>query len=241
MDEFDVFDHLASLVDKSMIQGGADSGRFRLLETLRQFALGKLADAAAGDIWRRRHAEFIAALADTAFSATRGSSQVEWLERLERDHDNIRAALTWSIEAEEFEMAGRIAGGAWWFWNIHGHRKSALEYFDRIIPYLDSIDPSVAVSVLVGSSFLVGFDTSTDAGLPAAERAVDIAASVDDENLVGHALLSVGLSHMHASRHDNAFAEFRRAHDAFQAAGNAWGMGWGVDCPGVDLPDAGRC
>ena len=72
VDDMDVFDHLASLVDKSMIQGGADSGRFRLLETLRQFALGKLTDAGEGDTWRERHAEFFAQLAEDAFDGTRG-------------------------------------------------------------------------------------------------------------------------------------------------------------------------
>ena len=161
VDDFDVFDHLASLIDKSMIQGGADSGRFRLLETLRQFALGKLTDAGKGDAWRKRHAEFFVTLADDAFDATRGRDQVEWLERLEQDHDNMRAALTWTLEADEHEMAARIAAGLWWFWNIHGHRKAALEYFDRIIPQIGSVDPSLAVRVLSGRAVLVGFDTDS--------------------------------------------------------------------------------
>ena len=231
VDEFDVFDLLASLVDKSMIQGGAVAGRFRLLETLRQFALAKLTDAGAGEEWRRRHAEFFAQLADEAFDGTRGSDQVGWLERLELDHDNIRAALTWAIEAEEFELAGRIAGGVWWFWNIHGHRKSGLEYFAEITPHIDELDPTVAIRVLVGVAIIMGFDDSTDSGMPHAERVVELAEDMGSNELLGHARLGVALSHFHMDRHDNAFADFRLAHDAFTEANNEWGMGWATIFP----------
>ena len=200
-------------------------GRFRLLETLRQFALGKLTDAGEGDAWRRRHAEFFVGLADDAFDATRGPDQVEWFERLEQDHDNLRAALTWAIEADQHEMASRIASGVWWFWNIHGHRKAALDHFDRIVPHLDSVDPALGVKVLVGRAVLTSFDTNSDAGLPNAEQAVRIATQVDEPESLGHVRLSLGLAHFHANRHDNAFSKFRDSYSAFEQSGNQWGMG----------------
>ena len=91
--------------------------------------------------------------------------------------------------------------------------------------------PSLAVRVLSGRATLVGFDTDSGEGIPDAERAVELARSLDDPDTLGHAYLALGLSLSQASRHDSAFAEFRSAHAAFEDAGNDWGMGWATIFP----------
>ena len=135
------------------------------------------------------------------------------------------------MESDHHEMAARIASGVWWFWNIHGHRKAALEYFATIVNQLDSIDSALAARVLSGRSVLAGFDSGSDVGLPDAERAVEIANSIGEANILGQANLAVGLSHFHANRYDNAFVAFRRGHDEYERAGNQWGMGWATLFP----------
>ena len=226
VDELDVFDLLASLVDKSMIQGGSESGRFGLLETLRQFALGKLADTGSADVWRARHAEHFAAVADEAFEKTTGREQVDWLERLERDHENFAAALTWAIESDRPELAARTTAGLWWFWFQHAHSKEGLEAMDLVADHIQGLPPDLQVRFLAGRSWLRGFDTTTDLGLPDAERALEIATGIGSSSLQGLALLTMALARGHENLHDQALELHRRAHVCFEEVGDEWGMGW---------------
>lgn len=226
VDLLDVFDLLASLVDKSMVQGGSVSGRFGLLETLRQFALGKLTDAGAGDRWRLRHADYFAGVADEAFGQTRGPNQVEWLDRLERDQDNFDAAITWAIESDNHALAARMAAGLWWYWGQHNHAKQGLEAMHAIVDHLDTVPPEVQIKFLAGRGWLWGFQTASDKGLADAERALAIATEIGSPALRGLASMVVANAHGQANRYDNALHHHRQGFLAFEEVGDEWGMGW---------------
>jgi predicted ATPase len=94
----DVLDGLASLVDKSLVRAvDEQDGRFSMLETIREFALEKLKDSGELEAIRRVHAEFFRKLAEEAEPHLTGSSQTQWLDRLEEDLDNLRTALYWAL------------------------------------------------------------------------------------------------------------------------------------------------
>ncbi|MFN2467275.1 MAG: PrsW family glutamic-type intramembrane protease [Gaiellaceae bacterium] len=115
---------LGSLVDMSLVRRGpAREGepRFVLLETIREYAEGRLAERGELDERRRLHAGYFAALAEQAEPALTGPAQSEWLVRLTDETDNIRAALDWSVEAREFETLLRIAGALVRFWSMRGY------------------------------------------------------------------------------------------------------------------------
>ncbi len=226
VDELDVFELLASLVDKSMVQGGSESGRFGLLETLRQYALGKLTDAKAGETWRARHAAYFAAVADEAHDATRGPGQAAWFDRLERDHDNLRAALTWALEAGDHLVAARIVAGIWWFWFAHGHTSLALEFFADVSAHLEGLPPELQVAVLSGRSFTRSFEEADDAGEADGERAVEIARTTGSDRLLSRALLSLAVSLSSQGKHDRTLAVHREGYAAAERAGDEWAMGW---------------
>src|SRR5439155_25608839 len=109
-----VLDLLASLVEKSLVgyeeRGGA--ARYRLLETIRHYALERLEKTGEGNSVRRRHRAFYLALAEEAEPLLAGAQQAAWLERLETEHDNLRAALgDCEMDAEESVEDGlRLAG-----------------------------------------------------------------------------------------------------------------------------------
>jgi len=112
-------DTLQLLVDKSLLRH--TEGRFSMLETIREYAVERLEDSGqAGDL-RRRHAEHFLALAEEAEPSVLGVSPGEWLDRLERDHDNLRAALDWLEASGESQLALRLAGAVWEFWCLRGH------------------------------------------------------------------------------------------------------------------------
>jgi len=110
-------DTIASLVDKSLVRREGD--RFRLLETVREFALERLADMAGADALRDRHAAAYERMAEEAF-AERHRQQERMAATLEADHDNLRAALDWLSSADP-ARALRLAGALGWFWHVHSH------------------------------------------------------------------------------------------------------------------------
>jgi tetratricopeptide (TPR) repeat protein len=119
-----VLDLLTSLVDKSLVVVDESQGatRYRFLETVRQYAAERLAESGVGDTIRERHRDHFLALAEQAEPLMKGPKQAEWLERLETEHDNLRAALRWCAGRPDGAQAGlRLSGALAWFWFIRGH------------------------------------------------------------------------------------------------------------------------
>jgi predicted ATPase/DNA-binding SARP family transcriptional activator len=105
-----------------------DEPRLRMLETIRDYALERLVARGDDEAVRRRHASFYLALAEEAEPALLGPQQREWLERLDSERDNIRAALTWALEAAKAEIGLRLASALWRFW----HLRSPVEGRERL-------------------------------------------------------------------------------------------------------------
>src|SRR5439155_3981536 len=120
---------LLSLVDKSLLRQSMPSnevkgasGRFEMHEVLRQYAaekLDELPDEREGV--QGRHASYYVELAELADREVRGEGQDKWLERLEREHDNLRAVLGWAIETNQVEVGLRLGGALPRFWFIRGY------------------------------------------------------------------------------------------------------------------------
>ncbi len=118
---------LSSLVAKSLVQRN-EAGRYDLHELLRQYAAAHLeADPATGAATKRQHYAFYLALVEAAGPPLRGSGQLEWLSRLEQDHDNLRTALEWSLAGDsgtpggQGDLALRLASALRWFWQIRSY------------------------------------------------------------------------------------------------------------------------
>src|SRR5215208_2271157 len=108
----EILDSLARLVDKSLVVAettGMGPVRYRMLEPIRQYAQEKLEERGDAEEVRRRHARFFLALAEEAEPRLRGPEDMEWLERLENEHDNLRTALSWALEGGEAEVGLRLA------------------------------------------------------------------------------------------------------------------------------------
>jgi non-specific serine/threonine protein kinase len=120
----ELVDAIASLVDKSLVrQTTASDGepRFTMLETIREYALDRLAHREEMTRVLRLHAERFLAQVETAEPELTRAGQAAWLQRLDEEHGNIRAALTWTLDAGEIELALRLSGSLTRFWSIRGH------------------------------------------------------------------------------------------------------------------------
>ena len=112
IDRVDVLDGVAQLVDKSLVvaERAGDETRYRLLETIRQYALERLDDAGITDAVRRRHAEWCADFTADVSIGVRGRDELRWVTRLRRELDNLRAGITWAAEVDDADLALRQLG-----------------------------------------------------------------------------------------------------------------------------------
>ena len=120
----DALEGVSSLLDKSLLlreETSEEESRFVMLETIHEYAREKLEQSGEAEELSRLHAAYFLAFAEEAEPELEGPDQVSWMERLEADHDNFRAALSWLLEVGEAESALRIGGALWFFWKSRGH------------------------------------------------------------------------------------------------------------------------
>ena len=119
----EVLDGVAQLVDKSLVVAEREhhDTRYRLLETIRTYALERLDESGGTDTMRRRHATWCAGFIAQASIGTQSSDESAWLERLDREIDNVRAALTWATGADDADLSLSLIGN-FGIWNLYSRR-----------------------------------------------------------------------------------------------------------------------
>ncbi len=146
-----VLDGVASLIDKSLLQQREqeeNEPRLVLLETIREYGLEVLAASGEMETTRQAHAEYYLVLAEEAEPHLREAQQLLWLRRLDREQENLRAALDWLIAQEEVEQTLRFCGALWWFWQTRGYWSEARTFLERSLARSEGASISLRVKVL---------------------------------------------------------------------------------------------
>ena len=161
---FPVLDATASLIDKSLLQQTEqeeEEPRFVVLETIREYGLEALAESQELERTRRAHAGYYLNLAEQAEPELGGPRQAAWLERLEREHDNLRAVLRWSLEQGEaskdgqyMELALRLGGALRRFWIVHGHISEGRNILEQALAASEAVRASVRAKALLAAAHL---------------------------------------------------------------------------------------
>jgi predicted ATPase len=196
LDEMTVIQLLGTLVDKSVITVSFPSpeARYDLLDTVRDYALERLAEGGGLAAARKTHAEYFATLADAAHGALRGPEWRAWVGRLELEHDNLWAALTYARDARDTGIAARLAALAWYFTLAErvteGRRfvELALAEASDDVPFDRRLE---ALAVLC---FLATEELDLDAAIEIGERALAFAATGTDTPEVGLAQATLALA-----------------------------------------------
>jgi predicted ATPase/class 3 adenylate cyclase len=156
----DVFDLLSRLIDKSLLSqdDGSSDARYRMLETIRDYAQERLAELTDVTATRIRHRDWFARLVEEAkpgFFA--GPEQAHWLARLSEDHDNLRAALKWSHQDPDgAEIELKMAAGLWRFWEIRGHLAEGSGWLAKALDRTGGVVNELRASALTGAGVLAG-------------------------------------------------------------------------------------
>ena len=194
---YQVLDQLTLLVDKSLVVADDSGGRtrYRLLETVRQYALEKLGESGEADAVRSRHRDHYKSLA-TVLDAPAGRDYEQRLEQAEIEIDNLRAAFGWSCENSDIELALALASSLQPLWFGRGRIREGLAWFDAALTDLDAQHLEVAAAVraraLADKAVLDTAWAGAAAGTDQAEQALAIARDVDDPALLARALTACG-------------------------------------------------
>ncbi|HET7677442.1 MAG TPA: tetratricopeptide repeat protein [Candidatus Limnocylindrales bacterium] len=188
----DVLDLLSRLVEKSLVTvEPAAETRYRLLETIRQYMRDRLLEAGEAAATQRRHRDWYLALADTAApNFFRGPESAVWLDRLEAEHDNLRAALQWS-EDEPGEGVGglRLAASLWRFWEIRGHLVEGRSWLERLLrAAAGDAAPQLRADALTGAGVLAAMQADHDAAVAFHEQVLELRRESNDPNAIAYAI-----------------------------------------------------
>src|SRR5256886_592124 len=145
-DDLLILDGLASLIDKSLLRQIEYEGtepRFFMFMTVREYGLECLRENGEEDLIRRAHSDYYLALVEEAEPHLRDEQQLLWLRRLDREQENLRAALSWLIAHEKAEIALRFCGALWWFWQMRGYWSEGRRWLKTVLALSEAREQTV--------------------------------------------------------------------------------------------------
>lgn len=229
-----MLDGLMTLSDHSLAQTlvGDDEQRYTLLETMRAYALERLAASGEQPLITARHAAYLVRLAEEAGPALSGHEQVRWLNRLEQDHDNLRAALTWALHHQP-DAAGRIATSIWRFWQLRGYLHEGRRWLDRIAPL---VTPSLRAAALLGSGRLARQQGDLAVAVERLSAGLALHRELRDEMEVAVALGNLGV----VAYDQGNFVQAEKLHRESLLLREKVGDRWGIAATLTNLGEVAR-
>ena len=203
-----VIDTLESLVDNSLVARLTNGGepRFRLLGTIREYALERL--HARDDEWQEahdQHAAYFAALAEPDEAELQGPGQLAWLRRLETEHGNLVAMMSWLAEHDQPDMAIELAWKTWRFWWLQGHADDLARFTGTVLANGECLAPHEQALALAANGFGHFVDGDEDGAQALFEQSMPLFRQAGDK--VRTALAAGVLGHLLALRHQDVSAD----------------------------------
>ena len=196
MEEWEILDLLTSLSDKSLVMAEQDDehSRYRLLDTVRQYALEKLAESGGGEAVRKRHLDHFLALAEEAEPKLISAQQTEWLQRLDKEYANLRSAQDWSFVEAGSGQGLRLCGALQRYWVTRGHLSEGREWCMRALGKAGAEDRTHERAKALNSAGLLAY---YQADFPAAralnEESLAIRRQLGDRRGIAPSLNNLGL------------------------------------------------
>ena len=224
VESYQVLDLLTLLVDKSLVMAESASGRtrYRLLETVRQYAQEQLGESGEADAVRARHRDHFTAMA-ALLDAVAGARYERRIDQAETDFDNLRTAFAWSRENSDTELASQLASSLQPLWLGRGRMREGLAWFDAVLTdqsaHPADVPPAVRARVLGDNAVLDAYKGATDS-MDQAREALAIAREVDDPALLLRVLTACGCINVY--NHEVGQPLFAEAIGLARALGDGW-------------------
>ena len=221
----DALDGVETLLAASLLRAEAavaDEPRFGMLETIREYAVGRLDERPDAREVRRRHAAFYAALGEEAEPALCDGRQGEWLERLDAELGNLRAALAWSTDEGDHDVGLRLGASLWRFWQVRGHVVEGRESLERLLSKRSGSQAARAAAQLSAArcAMVQGDFEALDRYL---EASLPVHRKLGDDRSVGFALGISGLAVHARGDRERALPLLEEALETARRSGDSWG------------------
>jgi tetratricopeptide (TPR) repeat protein len=233
---------LASLVDKSLVVAEERYGatRYRLLETVRQYAWHQLRQTEEEDICQRRHIAFLVAVAEKAEPQFKGADQQAWLEKLEAEHDNLRSALTWSATAgRDAERGLRLASALWRFWLMRGYVDEGHRFLSGQLAAVHGGQATHRAKALHGAGVMAWQQGDYSGARARLEESLALRRELGDRTAIAETLTNLGIvAHdqgnlrLDQEQHEEALSIRREL-------GDRWGIAVSLENLGVNAYEQG--
>ena len=231
----EVLDRMSELLDNSLVRQleAAGEPRFRMLVTIRDYAMERLAASPEAQDIRRRHFAAYLALAERAAPELQGNDQRRWLDLVELEHDNMRAALECAISEKRVDDATRLVFALWRFWQVRGHLREGLAWAERVLA-LPPGDPRTRLRALEAAGGLTYWMADMDTTERYYREEYDRAGELGDAAERAKAGYNLSFVYMLSggTRHEEAQALLEEALDANRTLGDrasraraAWALG----------------
>jgi len=222
----EIIDLLASLADKNLVITEERDGttRYRMLETVRQYAQDRLRESGEEAQWRNRHLASFVGLVDEAFPELRGPSPQLWLDRLAAEHDNLRAALGWSA-ATNAERGLHLTALIYRFWFIRGHLTEGREWYARLLEVLprDTVTADRA-RALNNAGILARVQGDCAAAQRLHQESLAVARELNEPHWITGPLANLATIAMEQARYEDAEALLQEAATIERASDNRLGL-----------------
>jgi predicted ATPase/class 3 adenylate cyclase len=227
-----VLDTATSLVDKSLLQrreqGSGAESRFVILETIREYGLERLSASGEMEMVRKAHAAYFLTQVERGDQDLSSSKYEAWLDQMEQEHDNLRAAMQWSLEQPEArkEIALRLGGGLRPFWYNRGYLSEGLDFLERALAQSDEVEAAVRARALYAAARLYEVLGEYDRAEPLLIKSLALYRELGDMARIGHSLhLQADIAWrrgnlaMARSQAEESFAIFKQLDDKGAIAG----------------------
>jgi predicted ATPase/class 3 adenylate cyclase len=248
----DVIDRIGELVDQSLVRpDDGDEPRFAMLETIREYASEMLAARDEAETIADRHASAMLGLALRAAPKLSGAEQRTWLERLERDHDNMRAALDWSVAKPDPVLGARLVSALWRFWQQRGYLNEARSRFEQLEAQGWDLEPDDRARFVEAFGGIAYWQSDQATATRLYDEQLRLWRAIGDRREIANALYNRAYADMIAVMEGNGTdAGAQSSRDALNEAleiyrdlGDAGGEGnihWGLGSVAYFMSDAGE-
>lgn len=218
----------SQLVDKSMAMAEERGGtsRYRMLETIHQYACEKLADAGEADAWQIRHLHFFSRLGENAELGLHSAEQSEWLDRLEAELNNLRTAMAQALEGKAIEAGLQLASSLRSFWYMRGYLSEGSEWLKRMLSESESVSPRLKAKAFCVSATLARNQGELGRASAFGEQSLVLYRQLGDERGIADALNELGVTAHQGGDRVRAVNLLQTSLNLYREIGFTWGVAY---------------
>jgi predicted ATPase/Tfp pilus assembly protein PilF/predicted Ser/Thr protein kinase len=221
--EANILDSIGLLVDESLLRRQSEADvepRFTMLETIREYGAERLLASGERQAYALSHARYFLALAEKAEPLLTGPEQVSWYASLDREHDNLRAALRWAKENNDIETGLRLASAMWRFWEVRGHLNEGRGWLETLLLAGDAAPPAVRAKALSRAGALERDQGDYTQAFNLLAQALELYEELGDRWGIAQTLNAIGYAEHEQGHYERATDYYQRSLALFRELGD---------------------